>query len=141
MQKQSLFIKGSWMTRGGAPPVILKEGSQLGKGVQREAAPMGGRAMVELPSGLLVLSLLYSYLLHSPPPSLSYVFLKFISFDVLAPTSVIVLLTSAHCQLWGLSWHMLSSPERPESTSPGCPEFCRRAESYQRKKLQQTNLS
>lgn len=52
MQKQSVFIKGCWMTRGGTPSVILKEGSQLGKGVQREAAPVGGRAMVELPSGL-----------------------------------------------------------------------------------------
>lgn len=51
MQKQSLFIKGSWKTRSGTPSVIWKEGSQLGKGVQREAASMGGRAMVELPSG------------------------------------------------------------------------------------------
>lgn len=51
MQKQSLFIKGSWMTRSGTPSVTLKD-SQLGQGVQREAAPMGGRAMVELPSGL-----------------------------------------------------------------------------------------
>lgn len=52
MQKQNLFIKGSWKTRSGTPSVILKEGSQLGKGVQREAAPMGSKAMVELPSGL-----------------------------------------------------------------------------------------
>lgn len=50
MQKQSLFTKGSWMTSR-TPSVILKEDSQLGKGVQREEAPMGGRAMVELPSG------------------------------------------------------------------------------------------
>lgn len=52
MQKQSLLIKGTWMTRSGMLSVILKEGSQLGKGLQREAAPVGGRAMVELLSGL-----------------------------------------------------------------------------------------
>lgn len=52
MQEESLFIKGNGMTRSGTPYAILKEGSQLGKGVQRETVPAGGRPMVELPSGL-----------------------------------------------------------------------------------------